>query len=225
MSVLQTTPTFLQIYKILSTFSLLKPRELGNCSIFYTKPPKSLITVSELKDIYSSEKNKTSVIDDIKNRLKLVLNKNDPDFRDSVIANEEEYSLAALLDCLTFFTIGSVCTDLQPYTKCHRCRDVLFLTNENDSSTDSSSLAHHNIVVGKFVKSLELFYNKHKESNNVFDLVLNDVSQNYVFYFLCEEHTLDVLAYISKKYLSVRMRQYSQTLKTKQKGEMFLPKN
>ena len=72
---------------------------------------------------------------------------------------------------------------------------------------------------------MDLLYNKHKESNNVFDLVLSDVSQNYVFYFPCEEHALDVLSYITKKYLSVRMRQYAQTLKnTKTKRRNVLTK-
>lgn len=36
-----STPNFLQIYKILSTFSVLKPPKAGNCTVYNKKNPES----------------------------------------------------------------------------------------------------------------------------------------------------------------------------------------
>jgi hypothetical protein len=52
------TPTFLQLYKILSVYSVLKPPKTGNCIVGTTESTQSLITLDSLKTMYQTpEKN------------------------------------------------------------------------------------------------------------------------------------------------------------------------
>ncbi|KAF0704247.1 Uncharacterized protein FWK35_00030831, partial [Aphis craccivora] len=46
------TPTFLQVYKMLAVYSILKPPKSGNCSILNPETPK--ITISDLKTIFNT---------------------------------------------------------------------------------------------------------------------------------------------------------------------------
>lgn len=47
-----STPTFIQVYKMLSLYSVLKPPKTGNCKILDSSPPK--ITITDIKQIFSS---------------------------------------------------------------------------------------------------------------------------------------------------------------------------
>ena len=50
------TPTFLKLYKMLLTYSILKPPVSGNCTVTDEKPPPLLISVTDLKNIYKPER-------------------------------------------------------------------------------------------------------------------------------------------------------------------------
>ena len=94
------TPTFLQIYKILAAFSILKPPKLGNCSTFDGNPPQPLITISKLKELHQS--NSKSAIQEIREKLKAIIDCEDTDFSDFVDAVAHDYALPAVRDCLIF---------------------------------------------------------------------------------------------------------------------------
>lgn len=51
-----TTPTFFELYKLLSTYSILKPPKSGNCTVNDDAPFTPIISITDLKDIYSPEK-------------------------------------------------------------------------------------------------------------------------------------------------------------------------
>jgi hypothetical protein len=72
------TPTFLQIYKILSTFSIIKPPKYGNCRLVNTKcePP---ISMSEIKNLYRDSRQEVSSIVKLKEKLDNVINNNEFD--------------------------------------------------------------------------------------------------------------------------------------------------
>ena len=49
--------TFLQVYKLLSIYSTIKPPKYGNCTVAKEKKEKKiLITLNELKDIYGNKR-------------------------------------------------------------------------------------------------------------------------------------------------------------------------
>lgn len=49
-----STPTFLQLYKMLSVYSILKPPKTGNCKILDSNANK--ITIIDLKDDIGSKR-------------------------------------------------------------------------------------------------------------------------------------------------------------------------
>ena len=92
------TPTFLQIYKILAAFSILNSPKLGNCSTFDGNPPQPLITISKLKELHQS--NSKSAIQEIRQKLKAIIDCEDTDFSDFVDAVAHDYALPAVRDSL-----------------------------------------------------------------------------------------------------------------------------
>ena len=95
------TPTFLQLYKILSAFSILKPLKLGNCTPLSSGAPKSIIAISILKELYKTKK--ASAFEEIKKNLKFIVEDENSDFNDFINMNEHDYALPDILDCLLFY--------------------------------------------------------------------------------------------------------------------------
>ncbi|KAF0721309.1 Uncharacterized protein FWK35_00027338, partial [Aphis craccivora] len=54
-----STPTFLQVYKILSAYSILKPPKSGNCTILETTAPK--INLHDIKAVFNTEESVRSI--------------------------------------------------------------------------------------------------------------------------------------------------------------------
>jgi len=65
------TPTFLQVYNMLSCYSILIPPKTGNCTILETTDrPK--ITVNDIKNIFQAKESvsvRNNKIETLKNRL------------------------------------------------------------------------------------------------------------------------------------------------------------
>jgi len=55
------TPTFLQLCKLLSIYSLLKPPEFGNCTVELLDDAKPLTAISEIKLIFYNTNNPSAV--------------------------------------------------------------------------------------------------------------------------------------------------------------------
>ncbi|CAL1672102.1 unnamed protein product [Lasius platythorax] len=96
-----STPTFLQLYKLLSMYSILKPPASGNCTLTETSHPKTLITVSELRSIYQKP-TETSLID-LKARLDGLIEETEWEFDDVV---EHDYSHAPVVNCIIYYVTG-----------------------------------------------------------------------------------------------------------------------
>ncbi|KMQ91913.1 hypothetical protein RF55_8168 [Lasius niger] len=116
-----STPTFLQLYKLLSMYSILKPPASGNCTLTETSHPKTLITVSELRSIYQKP-TETSLID-LKARLDGLIEETEWELDDVV---EHDYSHAPVVNCIIYYVTGLlqnyICN--ATYNKCQRykCR-------------------------------------------------------------------------------------------------------
>ncbi|KAF0756832.1 Uncharacterized protein FWK35_00005273 [Aphis craccivora] len=59
-----TTPTFLQVYKLLSEYSIIKPPKYGNCSINIMDPGSNLIRLSDIKTLENLKNKLDTLIDD-----------------------------------------------------------------------------------------------------------------------------------------------------------------
>lgn len=62
-------PTFLQVYKLLSVYSIIKPPKSGNCTILDSTTTK--LTIKDIKDVFSKNdtSERQSKIDNLKKRL------------------------------------------------------------------------------------------------------------------------------------------------------------
>ena len=100
------TPIFLQIYKILTFYSILKPPKTGNCKVL-DDTPTALIPMSELKRIYKTNK-KESFVKKIEEKLNVVIEKEDSDFMDFTNATDHDYNLPYVVDCLMYYITGQI---------------------------------------------------------------------------------------------------------------------
>lgn len=222
-----TTPTFLQLYKILSAYSLLKPPKLGNCTPLNTDPPQPLISISKLKELYKS--NRKSSFDEIKSKLRVVVEDVNSDFSDFIAAAEHDYALPALIDCLFFFTTESVCQYVKKKVKCQLCLSSFMSTSDVAKDTlifactempqsferfinPHKELIHPNFHLYSFVIQIEKLFRKYCQFRNAFDLILDELTKSEInIQFNCKEHesdSLDIICYIVKFYLSIRMREF-----------------
>ena len=104
---------------------ILTPLKLGNCSTFDGNPPQPLITISKLKELYQS--NSKSAIQEIREKLKAIIDCEDTDFSDFVDAAAHDYALPAVRDCLIFYTTGRITAYIKQHTQCSACLNA-FLT-------------------------------------------------------------------------------------------------
>ena len=63
--------------------------------------------MSRLKEIFKSEK-KSSVVDEIKKKLNVVINQEDADFSDFTNALDHDYDLPPVVECLKYFVTDQV---------------------------------------------------------------------------------------------------------------------
>lgn len=83
-----TTPTFLQIFKILSAYSILKPPKTGNCTVFDGNPPQPLITITKLKEMHNSSSK--CAMQTLREKLNLIISHEESDFSDYVDATTHD---------------------------------------------------------------------------------------------------------------------------------------
>lgn len=65
------TPTFLQVYKLLSIYAVIKPPKYGNCTVDSADPSAHLIKLSDIKQIYTNttESKIPTALQNLKNKL------------------------------------------------------------------------------------------------------------------------------------------------------------
>lgn len=96
-----STPTFLQVYKLLSVYAILKPPKYGNFTVDNMQQT-NLITISVIKNCYENNEAITA-IDKLKTKLNGLINEGEWEFTDII---EHNYSLAPIVDCLKYYIAG-----------------------------------------------------------------------------------------------------------------------
>jgi len=108
---LPTTPTFLQIYKMLSVYSILKPPKTGNCKILEKNTPK--IIINDLKNIFVIDKiDKENKLLKLQERLDFIVKEGKWETEDVFESDIHNYCTpykAEVTDCVIYYISGFVC--------------------------------------------------------------------------------------------------------------------
>lgn len=118
-----TTPTFLQVYKMLSIYSILKPPKTGNCKILEKNTPK--ITINDIKSIFVEDSAKKSEkILKLQNKLDSLLTTGELEVEDVFENDIHNYCTpykSQVSDCVIYYISGFVCKHILKHTKCVVC--------------------------------------------------------------------------------------------------------
>lgn len=114
-----TTPTFLQVYNMLSCYSILKPPKTGNCTILETTD-KPKITVADLKEIFgSNEPVRKNKIEGLKNQLDKLIKEDSWEVEDIFV--DHNYCVTSTRDAITYYICGYLCRQIKKWTSCNIC--------------------------------------------------------------------------------------------------------
>lgn len=215
------------MYKILDTFSILKPLKSGNCTVFDGNPSESLITISKLKELFIS--NKKSAFQEIKEKIQIVTDSDDSTFNDFVSAVDHDYEMPEIINCTLFYCTARVCKYIKNRVKCEEClkaflcetsisNDYFSFSNEdlphNFSKfvNNEKELIHPKVTLYKILGEVEALFKIYCNKKNAFELVLmHFVEKQNIITFPCTLHidgAKDIFMHMVQYYLQIRTRQY-----------------
>lgn len=101
-------PTFLQLYKLLSVYSIIKPPKFGNCTVTEQSKQHIFVSLHNLKTAeQKSELQSAKYRRQIKQKLDEIIQ------QDNWIANDifenypnHDYTLPPILDCIIYYVTG-----------------------------------------------------------------------------------------------------------------------
>lgn len=218
-----SSATFLQVYKLLSAYSILKPPKYGNCTVEADTINENLIKISDIKSIYASKD--LSAFEKLKTKLDNIINQGEWEFTDVF---EHDYSLAPIVDCLKYYIVGYLSHQIMKRTTCSKCKSCL--TSPQNYSAEAlltnikskGWLKHPNIYLYNLMSAIEDEFQKYCENLTVFDDIVEGLITKFeTFTFPCVEHKDYIISYSIKYYISMRMRQYTrQTNQDKSKENL-----
>lgn len=215
-------PTFLQLYNMLSVYSLIKPPKFGNCEV---EPAQSthVLTLTDLKLAFQERASEETKLQMLKQKL------------DGLVVAEVECSEAfanvctvpEAADCIIYYLAGFMCRKLLKCSTCSTCRHSLIEEWEIHSQPESSlvncktrgGLLHPKRNVFCLLKAAETEFQKHSTAKNVYEQTLEELLKEHVFSFPCNEHKEEIMAQLLHNYVAMRMtqvcKQKKRELKTK----------
>lgn len=218
-----SSATFLQVYKLLSAYSILKPAKYGNCTVEADTINENLIKISDIKSIYASKD--LSAFEKLKTKLDNIINQGEWEFTDVF---EHDYSLAPIVDCLKYYIVGYLSHQIMKGTTCSKCKSCL--TSPQNYSAEAlltnikskGWLKHPNIYLYNLMSAIEDEFQKYCENLTVFDDIVEGLITKFeTFTFPWVEHKDYIISYSIKYYISMRMRQYTrQTNQDKSKENL-----
>lgn len=222
------------MYKILSSYSILKPPKYGNCSVNgETKIP--LISLSDIKSIYHKPKEKNnSFLALLKSRFNEVITMDDWNIYD-IFETEHDYATPETYDCIIYYITGRVAQQLLKFTTCYTCKNALLSLYDSTDSTyydrktfigdmlyNSFSYPKHAFYM--FIRNLESIFLKYCDKANVAEEVLSNAIECNILSFPCQEHKSDIISYIIYYFLQIRMSKYCRNLNNNTKDNLHKKK-
>lgn len=192
---LPATPTFLQLYRILSVYSpLVKAPKTGNCSI------STVITLSDLKEIVKDPDNlpeRIKKINVLKEKIDKILEDGHYDCDDIFL--DHNYADSTSFECIVYYLAGreGVLVNLKSRG---------FLTNPDQN-------------LFNILKLLETCFVKHANSQNVFEDTFEEFFKinNLKLIFPCPDHKSRVMSDLFTYYITMRMHQYTYIINQENK--------
>lgn len=115
--------TFLQVYKTLSVYSILKPPKTGNCMILDDTTPK--ITINDLKTVFNDNTaERTAKLKSLKNKLDL-LAVQETDIESVFDEQIHNYFKADTKDCVIYYICGYITKHFTKSITCDVCRTAV----------------------------------------------------------------------------------------------------
>lgn len=216
-------PTFLQLYNMLSVYSLIKPPKFGNCEVVASESPP-VLTLSDLKLVFTEDDKAETLLQQLKNKL------------DGLVSADIEceevfdhaYGMPEAVDCIIYYLCGFVCRKLLKNTTCLKCRESLVEETQVHQQVESAlvdckskgGLLHPKRATFRLLRAAELEFQEHSTCRNAYELALESMLEKYTFQFPCPEHKEEVMASLLHNYLSMRMRQLYKQKKNQMKSRM-----
>ncbi|XP_024876926.1 uncharacterized protein LOC112457861 [Temnothorax curvispinosus] len=105
-------PTSLQLYKLLSVYSVIKPPKFSNCTVSDDRLPSNLIKISDLKAVFGEkgEAKSSMYFREIQKKLDTVLEyenwEADDLIEDYDLITAHDYDLSLILDYIIYYVTG-----------------------------------------------------------------------------------------------------------------------
>lgn len=119
-----STPTFLQVYKMLSVYSILRPPKTGNCKIL--EPSVHQITLADINDVFNNDNvsPRFEKIETLKTKLDSLLMEN-LEVDEVFDSNVHNYYKANVEDCVLYYICGYITKNITKTIKCNICLTVI----------------------------------------------------------------------------------------------------
>lgn len=192
-----TTPTFIHLYKILSVYSVLKPPKHGNCTITNIDAPK--ISLSDLKEIFHDTSSKRfEKINTLKTKLDELIEEGQWKPCD-VLPKVDSTMENSTRDCILYYVCGYVTKQILKKQKCDECI-CFFKAGDSEhpcaelvNLKTNGKLMYPNAALFEFLSIVEHAFAKYCNDFNVFENVINEITQNnFNFKFSCISHRVEV---------------------------------
>lgn len=211
-------PTFLQLYRMLSLYSLLKPPQFGNCTTT-DKGQTAVVTLADMRAIYnSSAMQRPNKLEVLKQKLDGLIEEGS--WECDNVFELDDYD-ATIVDCIVYYVTGFVSRKLGSETSCTVCKQALEgqkgIANVPEADLVNfktrGRLTHPNMHLFDLFTYCEEKFAKYASDRDVFDKTIDAVLENFQFTFPCSLHKEDMLAKLLHYYVCLRMRQYCRQLK------------
>lgn len=217
-----TLPTFLQLYKILSLYKIIKPPRFGNCIVESEDQPLTAVTLEELKTIFKQENESlvTFHLEKLKKKLDNLIDTENLEF-DEIC--DHDYYNSTVENCIIYYVTGFICRKLRKkFNDCSECQATLNSNSTNFNKPEAllvniknrGGLIHANTLFFKLFIEIEKYFKEAIKNNciDIYDYVVEKLLLHYKFQFPCKKHKEDAIAKSLYYYITMRMRQHANIL-------------
>jgi len=217
-------PTFLQLYRLLSTYKLLKPPKFGNCTISEDDTNNGTLSLEEFKNIFDNDNPSNTALQRLKIRLDSIIECEQWDEEDEIASNSSYISNPEVVDIAIYYASGYLCRRLIK-TSCTICQRS-FLTNLETSKLAVAELVNKktkgylmycNLYLYKLFHKAEEYFVINVMQSDCYERTMTDMVLNVQMNFPCEEHKSNVIASCLHYYIRMRMRHYEREQNRNQK--------
>ena len=219
---------FLQLYRLLSLYKIVKPPKFGNCRV-QDEGIVSKISAEDF-DLIFKHKNeqsyKTQHIQNLLDKLNTILDDCTDYECDDIFSGEIVFSCNEVTDCIVFYVAGFVARKMQKrFCNCEKCKNF-FASTLSSMSLPAAELVnlktkgrliYVNHILFNFLLLVEKYFIENitsDDNNYVYEKTTENVFNDPIFPLillkLCDLHANETVCEILHYYLIMRMRQWAK---------------